>query len=346
VLALAFLFALRLVPSDSGEYKQPQLAASDKLIAVTFGSGDGIYYTASRDGGQSFPKPTRIAQLPGLMLGRHRGPRIAITRDAIVISAVSNLQGDLVSWRSTDAGRTWSRGAAANQTPRSADEGLHAMVSSRDGSLYAIWLDTPGKGKRLMGARSEDDGATWSKNIIVYASPDGTICQCCHPSLAVGSDGSIHAMWRNALAGDRDMYTAVSRDGGRTFGSASKLGTGSWHLDACPMDGGGISVTPNGKIASVFRRKQEVLLVNGDEPETLLATGKDPAIAATACGVFVAWTAADGLMARVPGRAEPLRLDPDGAFPQLIALPNGTVLAAWEREGEIEFQRLIAGQTR
>ena len=58
------------------------------------------------------------------------------------------------------------------------------MVSLPDGSLYATWLDTPGKGKRLMGARSDDGGATWSKNLIIYQSPDGTVCECCHPSVA------------------------------------------------------------------------------------------------------------------------------------------------------------------
>jgi hypothetical protein len=348
VLALALLFALRLVPAENGDYKQPQLAASDQLVAVTFGSGNFIYFAASRDAGKTFSKPSKVAELPGLMLGRHRGPRIALTREAIVISAISNLQGDLVAWRSTDGGRSWSRGAAANQTPRAAMEGLHAMIAAPDGTgaLYAVWLDTPGKGKRLMGARSDDNGATWSKNLIVYQSPDGTICECCHPSLTAARDGSIRAMWRNALGGNRDLYTAVSQDGGRSFGSASKVGEGTWQLQACPMDGGGIVVAPDGKVAATFRRKQEVFLSMEGQPEVLIATGKDPSIAANKEGVFVAWSSADGVMARVPGNPQPLRLDPDGAFPQLLALPHGPVLAAWEHKGEIEFQRLTTSQVR
>src|ERR1043166_2715995 len=144
---------------------------------------------------------------------------------AIVVSAISNQQGDLTAWRSTDGGRTWSRGAVANETPRAAREGLHAMVATRDGAIYAAWLDFPGgKGQRLMGARSDDNGATWSKNVLMYQSPDGSICECCHPSLAVGPDSAVHAMWRNSLGGDRDLYTAVSHDGGRSFGPAEKLG--------------------------------------------------------------------------------------------------------------------------
>jgi len=346
VIALALLFALRLTPAEPGEYKQPQLAASDKLVALAFGSGNWIYFSSSRDGGRTFARPVKAVELPGLMLGRHRGPRIAITRDAIVVSAISNQQGDLVAWRSTDVGHTWTRGVAANQTPRSANEGLHSMVSLPDGSLYATWLDTPGKGKRLMGARSDNGGATWSKNLIIYQSPDGTICECCHPSLTVTPGGELHAMWRNALAGDRDMYTAVSHDGGRSFGAAAKVGMGSWHLQACPMDGGGIVITSNGKLAATFRRQQEVFLAQDGQAETLLATGKDPAIAANSEGVFVAWSGPEGLLAKVPGSSEPLRLDAEGAFPQLIALPNGPVLAAWEHKGEIEFQRLTTNPTK
>ena len=64
VLAIAFLLALRLAPSGTGEYKQPQLAASDKLIAMTFGSGDRIYYSSSTDGGKAFAKPVKVAKLP------------------------------------------------------------------------------------------------------------------------------------------------------------------------------------------------------------------------------------------------------------------------------------------
>src|SRR5262249_21336653 len=162
----------------------------------------------------------------------------------------------------------------------------------------------------------------WSKNILIYQSPGGTICECCHPSLAVGGDGAIHAMWRNALDGNRDMYTAVSHDGGLTFGAASKVGEGSWHLQACPMDGGGIVVTRDGKIATTFRREQQVFLANENQPETLLATGKDSALAANKDGVFVAWTGAEGVLAKVPGQSEPVHLDPDGAFPQLLTLPQ------------------------
>ena len=55
-------------------------------------------------------------------------------------------------------------------------------------------------------------------------------------------------MCRNKLGGSRDLYTLRLRDG-RAAGPAVKQGEGTWKLDACPMDGGGIAVR-DGRIAS------------------------------------------------------------------------------------------------
>ena len=51
--------------------------------------------------------------------------------------------------------------------------------------MFATWLDDRGKGKRLYGASSKDGGASWSRNVLIYESPSGTICQCCHPTAII-----------------------------------------------------------------------------------------------------------------------------------------------------------------
>src|SRR5207248_4727718 len=180
----------------------------------------------------------------------HRGPRVAITPSAIVISAVTatkmppGTDGDLKAWRSTDGGKTWSEGGRINDAVASAREGLHTMTAGADGLLFAAWLDDRAKTKKLYGAVSKDSGLTWSKNMLVYESPSGTICQCCHPTALIDAKGAIHVMWRNALEGARNMYVATSTDGGATFHGVEKQGTGNWMLEACPMDGGGLAIDP------------------------------------------------------------------------------------------------------
>jgi BNR repeat-like domain len=339
---LSLLIAIHIAPDGAQiEYRQPQLAATSDLVAVTFGAGKSIYFAASRDQGQTFSTPVKVAEAPMLALGRHRGPRIAITPSAIVISAAVGTKmppgsdGELKAWRSTDGGKTWSGGLSINDEHASAREGLHSMAAGGNGLLFATWLDLRGKGTRLYGASSKDGGATWSKNVAVYESPSGTICQCCHPTAIVDSKGEIHVMWRNALEGNRDMYVAHSRDGGASFSAARKMGEASWKLDACPMDGGGLAMDPHGKLISIWRRENDVYMAQEGSSERKIETGKDAAIAAGPHGVYAVWTSAGAVHAQAPGSPQPIVLAEQGAFPQVIAVPGGPVLAAWEDKGQI-----------
>src|ERR1035437_7475459 len=258
MLLLAALVALHLPPvSPTVPNRQPQLAAAGGTMALVFGSGEAIYLARSLDNWRSFAAPSKVADLPKMLLGRHRGPRVAIGGNAIVVSAIASVPGDLLVWRSTDGGRTWSVPVAINDTPKAAREGLHAMVGDAEGHMAAAWLDDRGaKGKRLYGAFSNDAGLSWSHNVLLYESPDGTICECCDPSLAVMGHGEFAVMWRNKLGGSRDLYTLRLRDG-RPVGAAVKQGDGTWKLDACPMDGGGVAVR-DGQIASVWLRARTI----------------------------------------------------------------------------------------
>ena len=333
--------AAEVQPSAAAiEFRQPQLASAYGKTVIVYGGGTGIYFTSSLDQGVSFGPRVKVAEAGGLALGRHRGPRAVILRDSIVITAVAD-KGDLIAWRSTDGGRKWARTGVVNDVPQAAREGLHAMVGDTRGNLFAAWLDLRAKGTQLYGARSTDGGVTWSKNVLIYASPDGTICQCCDPSLAIDGKGQIQVMWRNALSGSRDLYLAHSADGVH-FSPAEKLGEGTWKLDACPMDGGGIAVD-HGEVVTAWRRGSELFLAKAGQAEKRLAEGKDVAIAAGAKGIYVAWAGGKGLQLLAPGAKAPVQLAAEGGYPNLVTLSDGSVLAAWEDNGSIHTARLPEG---
>src|SRR5689334_16271481 len=111
VMTAIFLLAYTLVPAlPTVDYKQPQLAAGQGIVGVTFGSTNTVYFAVSADDGRTFSAPVKVADTKNLSLGLHRGPRIAITPSAIVISAITGelgggKDGELVAWRSTDRGR-------------------------------------------------------------------------------------------------------------------------------------------------------------------------------------------------------------------------------------------------
>ncbi len=192
--------------------RQPAIASVPGLTAVVFGNGDSIWISTSKDNGRHFSPATEVARLPMLMLGRHRGPRVAISGSTVIVTAIhgpndaDSSKGDLVAWRSEDGGHSWRKAVVINDVPGSAREGLDALAASSTGEVAAVWLDLRMPGTRLMGAYSKDGGETWSRNSLLYEVPGGTICQCCAPSIAFGRSGQASVMFRNAVDGARDMY--------------------------------------------------------------------------------------------------------------------------------------------
>jgi hypothetical protein len=293
----------------------------------------------SDDGGSTFGSPVSLPETGRLSVGSHRGPRIAATATTLLVSAITGQRGggadgDVHIFRSEDGGRTWSAPAIVNDVPGAAREGLHAMAATRSGLVVLAWLDLREKGTRLYAAVSRDHGRTWGPDTLVYASPSGSICECCHPSIALGEQGQMAVMFRNSLDGHRDLYATLSTDG-RTFAPARKLGTGSWALNACPMDGGAIGLTNAGAVAA-WRRAGSIYLSTPDAPERELGAGRDATLHAVGDQIDVAWSTDKGLMLWRSGRATTLA---SGRFPSLLALPDRTIVA-WEQSGQVHVRVL------
>lgn len=324
--------------------RQPQLASVGANIAMTYGAGNAIYFVGSKDAGKTWGKPVLVSDHGKISLGMRRGPRIAITDGAIIIAAVAGekgggADGDVLAWRSADHGATWSAPQKVNDVGGSAREGLHSIAAGGRNTLFATWLDLRQKGTQLYGSASFDGGLTWSPNRPVYQPPSGSVCECCHPTAVVDSEGAISVMFRNSRDGNRDMYLARSSDGGATFAAATKLGSGSWKLNACPMDGGSLLAGPNNSSFSVWRREASLYQSNGTD-ETLLGPGKQPVLARTSRGIFIAWTEGQSIRWKMAGEDGVKTLAEQGNFLSLARLPDGGVLLAGERDGAVFVTQL------
>ena len=326
--------------TTNAETHEPQAAVSETgKIFVVYGQGNVLYCAVSSNGGKSYALPVQVGSAGKLALGMRRGPRIAVAGDSVVVSAVYGVQGggsdgDLLAWRSTNDGRSWQGPVKVNDVPGAAREGLHAMTAaSATGELACAWLDLRSKGTKIYASVSRDGGKSWSANRLVYQSPDGTVCECCHPSLAYDKKGSLIVMWRNALGGARDMYVSRSHDGGKSFTAAQKMGTGTWMLNACPMDGGGLAVAADNSLATFWRRNRQMFLCTAGETEKLIGEGEQGWIAAGQPGIFLTWLERRGgaLHIKSPqGKAETLA--PEANDP-VIAAPlsgKGSVVVVWK----------------
>jgi hypothetical protein len=138
------------------------------------------------------------------------------------------------------------------------------------------------------------------------------VCYCCKTSIAAGSDGRIVATWRHVYPGNvRDIASALSSDGGRTFGSPVRVSQDNWVLDGCPENGPAVAIDKSNAIHVVWPT-----LVPG-------ASGAEPTMA-----LFYA-TSQDG-----QHFTSRLQIPTEGVprHPQIAVEANGTLVVAWDEQ--------------
>jgi hypothetical protein len=335
--AIAFLLVVGCKESlkDSnrhliGKGQMPNVVTDNSgIIHVVYGEGDDIMYTSSADGGNKFSEPVSISALPELAASHMRGPQIAATSSGLIVTACTEA-GDIYSFTKSSSGN-WEKGNRLNDVDTVAKENLMAL--SADGQLaFAVWLDLRDKHNEIYGARSTDGGQTWRKNILVYASPDTTVCECCKPSVLIKGN-EVHVMFRNWLNGNRDMYLIASTDGGASFGNAQKLGSASWALNGCPMDGGAMAIGSDGNIETVWRRKQMIYACEPGETEMEIGDGKNCTMLSVNGKNIYAWTNDGDIVVMKPqGMKKTLGT---GSMPVLAQINNEHVICVWENDQKI-----------
>ena len=299
------------------------------VLHLVYGTGDSIMYTYSRDGGKSFSKASLVSVLPKLAASHTRGPQIAVTSNGLLLTACT-APGNVFSFIKSGSGN-WKLTGKVNDRDTVAKENLMALTA--DGSnAFAVWLDLRDGHNKIFGARSQDGGKSWSKNILIYASPDKTVCECCKPSVAVKGN-NVYVMFRNWLNGNRDLYLLQSPDNGNTFGQALKLGNESWALDGCPMDGGGLAINNNGNAETVWNRKGVIYASEPGKEEHKLGKGKDCTIESVNSKNVYAWVE-NGEVIILKPRGMKKNLG-KGHLPVIKAINNEHILCVWENDKQI-----------
>ncbi len=185
---------------------------------------------------------------------------------------------------------------------------------------------------------SDDDGKTWSQSKLVYKSPDGSVCECCKPSITSDTKGEVYIMFRNNVAGSRDLHVTKSVDNGASFSEPEKMGTGTWKINGCPMDGGGIIIDDNGVFNTVWQRDGEVFMANSNTNEQQLGFGRSPSISSNANKTNIVFTMGEDIMTTDSKLALPEKIG-TGSFPKVISTENGAIYF-WVGEAGIQYKRI------
>ncbi|MBK5279117.1 MAG: exo-alpha-sialidase [Bacteroidia bacterium] len=314
---------------------QPSLSVDTTgIVRMTYGVGDSIFYAESNDSGRTFLKEVLVDTLRNLHLGMARGPQISSSANYTLIVAM-NKPGDMYAYSLEHSKNTWSKKNKINDVPRVAKEGLASVGSDQVDIFYATWLDLRDDNKnKVYLSKSLRGGVQWEENVLVYRSPDSTVCECCQPTIAVSGE-NVFVMFRNWLNGSRDMYVAKSGNQSIQFSEPVKIGEGTWKLNGCPMDGGGLTVYNTGEVMSTWRREGDVFISSMNQGERKLGSGKQSDIASSGSNYGVTWSDEEQIYFASSAQPKPFVIG-KGSFPTIEALKNKNYLIAWEGEGSIK----------
>ncbi|MBI5802961.1 MAG: exo-alpha-sialidase [Verrucomicrobia bacterium] len=208
---------------------------------ATNSKSPALLHLRSTDAGANWSKPIRVDVGATPPLAPHRGMDAQLAASGSRLVAIWNApgtgfggRGPMATAISTDGGATWQPG------PNPADDGLpsdHSFVDCAAdalGNFHLVWLDSRGGPKGLRYANSRDGGKSWSKNSTLKPET----CECCWNTVAVGADGSVHALFRDK--NPRDMAVISSTDHGASWSDPAKVGQFNWDFAGCPHVGGGL----------------------------------------------------------------------------------------------------------
>jgi hypothetical protein len=317
----------------------PSLAARGDRVVLTWtasqpdGGNADVFAAVSTDDGRTFDAPVRVNDQPGTARNSgEQAPRVAIDDDTIgvVWAAKQGSTSDVMYARSTDGGRTFSRGQAVHPAGLSGLRGWASIAIDRDRRIHVLWLDgrnattaasTPTQMPMSHAAHTHGGdhamGTSSPRQDLFHATidPDGRIseqlvaadvCFCCKTAVVPRSDGSTFVAWRHIFPGSaRDIGSALLSPTSDAPATIARVSDDHWHLEACPDDGPAAVVDRTGAVHIAWPT-----LVNGHK------------------AIFYAY-AADG---RTFSSRE--RVDADDAIdanhPQIALTADGHVVVLWD----------------
>ncbi|AYB31865.1 hypothetical protein [Chryseolinea soli] len=313
--------------------EQPQMTVDSKgTVRLVFGEKDKIFYSVSNDKGSTFSKPVFVGEVKEMHLGMTRGPQLATSKDYSVVTAIDK-KGTIHSFRLTHKTGAWEKIKNANDVEASAPEGLMSIAADAKNNFYAVWLDLRDNNNNNICFATLKENSTWSKNKLVYRSPEGHVCECCKPSIAV-KDNGVSIMFRNWLKGSRDLYLITSSNGGETFSEGQKLGNGTWPLKGCPMDGGGLTVDLKNNIHTAWQRDGQIYYAQPGQPERIIGEGRSVGMS----GNLLTWEKGSDLFVK-PLNGTPQKIG-EGTALKVYEFTDRSILAVWEKDDQVVFKRI------
>lgn len=324
----AVLFAAEpkvVVLKAPGEGIQPQAVVDREgdihlLVFQGAPSAGNLEYFVRRRGRNDFSKPIRVNSREGsaVAVGTIRGGQLALGRDGRIhvawngsASAEPNKNGGVGFFYSrSNPDRTAFEPERDLMTRSTGLDGGGSIAADGLGRVCAFWHGRIEKepagerGRRLLVARSVDDGATFAPERPALPDQETGACGCCGMKALATGDGEVFALYRAARDGvDRDLTLVRSTDGGETYQGSTLH---PWPSNTCPMSSMSIAQGRDAAVVAAWETQGRIYFqrldgrTNHQARPILSAPGagagrKHPAIARNSRGeTLLAWTEGTG----------------------------------------------------
>lgn len=250
-------------------------AASNPLLSWVEKNGEQAtcYFAISTDGGQTFGEKMKVKAPATLSVHAEGMPKIAVKSDGTLLAVFevpkptekSRFAGDLLYTMSTDNGKTWAEPKPVHQDASPGkSHSFSDILRLPNGEIGVAWLDEklPGREGRPVVFAQTTKGKGFGTAVLV----DDNACQCCRTNVFVDAKKNIHLTYRDLLPSaktgeiaSRDISTAVSTDGGKTFGKPRVVFADHWQVNACPHAGPVVAQLGNDILMTWFSGKENAV---------------------------------------------------------------------------------------
>ena len=247
-------------------------AAGNPLLSWVEKAGEkeaAFYFAVSTDNGQTFGEKIRVKAPTNLSVHAEGMPKIAVKSDGTLLAVFevprpvpeSRFAGDLLYTLSSDNGQSWTEPTPVHTDTRPGKSHSFSDITRLpNGEIGVAWLDEklPGQEGRPVKFAQTTKGNGFGEGVLV----DENACQCCRTNLFVDAHKAIHLTYRDMVStgtgkiADRDISTAISTDGGKTFSKPQVVYADHWQVDACPHAGPVVAQVGNEILTTWFSGKE------------------------------------------------------------------------------------------
>lgn len=335
--------------------------------------GAAFYFALSADG-VSFGQKIRVKAPLTIATHAEGMPKVAVKSDGTVLAvfevprptAESRFASDLLYTLSTDQGKTWTEPTPVHQDASAGKSHSYSDITRLpNGEIGIIWLDEklPGREGRPVVFAQTSPGKGFGAAVLV----DDNACQCCRTSIYVDARQQIHLTYRDLLPAlkpnepaSRDISTALSTNGGKSFQKPQVVFADHWQVNACPHAGPVVAEVGNELIMTWFSGKEDAVglrlaRLGADKlvSTVLSSRAKHPQVTATGSQLVWVWDEAistNGLgdmgsfVQRIGMRTyagqetgQTRYLTPESVnatYPTVLATKNGTLMAYEQTTGK------------